>query len=445
MRWPEAHARRAVLEAARGPWLRGAARALSAGRSPPSPRKPGGLSSLVLGHAAALTGKSKDAGVMMLEVKWDWYADAASDTVLLSMAGNPVLMTRSHDVIRDILGSKSGSFTNGNSFRAVFGSLFPTSVIVVEDEQWRRIRGVITRAIGRLDQSGLPRSTLETCEAAVREWPRDGGARAVEVVPLLARITFDAFHRAAYGINFKMVEGHNLDLLEACMVISEAIAERSFAPFPTLWRLPTAKNRRVSAALDKVRGFVRPFMREQQAAFRQRLDNGLEQDKFSRSLLDAMVAASLEAGGKATLTDQELEDNIGTINFGAFDTTSNTSALVLMQLARHPEVQERLYAAVKDVDIAASTPKDLEEIKYLTNVLNETNRLTPIASAVPRDAREDVEVGGWTVKKGTACLLDQASMGLLPHLWGGQSDLALFRPERWSTFVPPKSVFMPVR
>jgi hypothetical protein len=35
---------------------------------------------------------------------------------------------------------------------------------------------------------------------------------------------------------------------------------------------------------------------------RERLDNGLEQDKFSRSLLDAMVAASLEAGGKATLT-----------------------------------------------------------------------------------------------------------------------------------------------
>ena len=87
MRWPEAHARRAVLEAARGPWLRGAARALSMGRSPPSPRKPAGLSSLVLGHAAALTGKSKDAGVMMLEAKGDWYADAASDTVLLSMAG----------------------------------------------------------------------------------------------------------------------------------------------------------------------------------------------------------------------------------------------------------------------------------------------------------------------------------------------------------------------
>jgi hypothetical protein len=93
-------------------------------------------------------------------------------------------------------GAKSGSFTNGNTFRKVFGSLFPNSVIVVEGAQWKRIRGVITRAIARLDQQGLPRATSETLQAAVRDWPTEpGSSHTVQIVPVLQRATFDAFHK----------------------------------------------------------------------------------------------------------------------------------------------------------------------------------------------------------------------------------------------------------
>ncbi len=46
------------------------------------------------------------------------------------------------------------------------------------------------------------------------------------------------------------------------------------------------------------------------------------------------------------------------------------------------------------------------------------------------------------LRKDTQCLLDTSAMGLMPEHWGGASDLEAFRPDRWDTFKPSKSVFM---
>jgi hypothetical protein len=61
-----------------------------------------------------------------------------------------------------------------------------------------------------------------------------------------------------------MVFGENLDLLNACVVVADAIAERAYVPSPWLWRLPTAKNRRVNAAIQAIHEFVEPFMKRKQ-------------------------------------------------------------------------------------------------------------------------------------------------------------------------------------
>jgi cytochrome P450 len=182
---------------------------------------------------------------------------------------------------------------------------------------------------------------------------------------------------------------------------------------------------------------------KEQTRHKAKVDAGAQMNSKSFSFLEALVHASLEESTNALSTD-ELIDNVGAINFGAFDTTSNTTALLLVSLARNPIVQERLYDHVKHINLHSITLEDLQTYDYLINTINEQNRFLAIAPMIPRSAIEDVVLdNNKLIKKGTGVFLHSYAMGRDPSLWDGAQDLDEFKPERWSTFTPSKVAYIP--
>jgi cytochrome P450 len=144
------------------------------------------------------------------------------------------------------------------------------------------------------------------------------------------------------------------------------------------------------------------------------------------------------------MTREEMLDNIGTIFFGAYDTTSATLAFTMHFLAQQQAAQDTLATELKGVDLATIPREALEKLPYLDMVCREANRLSPTATAFPRTALEDIELGGFSIKKGTTCILDHVTLpGKDPEHWGGQTDLADFRPERWGEVKPNRLASLP--
>ncbi|XP_061192063.1 cytochrome P450 10-like [Saccostrea echinata] len=131
-----------------------------------------------------------------------------------------------------------------------------------------------------------------------------------------------------------------------------------------------------------------------------------------------------------SLTENEALSTVVDLLVGATETTSNACLWVLYCLARHPDVQERLYEETKRVlpNGETITPDKLTQLQYVKAVLKETLRLYPITFSTSRFIEKDTEIAGYNIPDGTHVQC---------NLYGIYRDSKffpepkVFKPERW--------------
>jgi cytochrome P450 len=411
----------------------------------PSPPFPKGVRYKILGHLAEMLDsaklKNQNPGMGLTNLRKDWYKRANSKTVLLNFIGNKVILCSDPAVYREVLGPKQDSFTNTISLKIVLGYFFKNSMIVVDGEQWQRIRKVVQRALNKQDLDVVVPIIADT----TRELFSKNDVNKMDTITLLYRITFDVFHRVMYGWDPKSVQFANesSEILNSCNIIAESVGKRIFFPFPILWKLPTKENRNIDSAKAKITNFISSFIQNRRENLPKNKESLSQSTKMTNTLLDAMIIAS-DLGEDGGMTNEELIDQIFTMFFGAYDTTSNTLQFLLNYLARYPEVQEKLRKnislkfpnGIKGIEKASL--KDIESIDYLRYFIDEVNRLHAIAPFLGKDCINDTIIADFEVKKGTGFIVDHNTVGQDPFFWNGQSDLDKFRPERWEEFTPSK-------
>ncbi|EAT42397.1 AAEL006058-PA [Aedes aegypti] len=128
----------------------------------------------------------------------------------------------------------------------------------------------------------------------------------------------------------------------------------------------------------------------------------------------------------------EILHNIYTIIAAGTDTTANAVSYTCLQLAMHPEQQERLYNEINDIFPNSEPIITLEALKclpYLDMVLKEALRLYPAAWIVMRENTDDVIIDGLRIPKGNKFAVNIYSMQRRVDVWG--PDANLFNPERF--------------
>ena len=117
-------------------------------------------------------------------------------------------------------------------------------------------------------------------------------------------------------------------------------------------------------------------------------------------ILSLLLGVRDEAG--EGFTDKEVRDQVMTLMFAGHDTSTSTLTFMMHELARHPDVLERLQQEQDEV-LGGDTP-DIErlerEMPYLDMVLDEVLRLYPPAWIGPRRAVRDFEFNGHRVSRG---------------------------------------------
>ena len=146
-------------------------------------------------------------------------------------------------------------------------------------------------------------------------------------------------------------------------------------------------------------------------------------------ILSLLLAARGE-GGEA-FTAREVRDQVMTLMFAGHDTSTSTLTFMMHELARHPDVVERL-CEEQDRVLAGAAPsvEQLEsEMPYLDMVLDEVLRLYPPAWIGPRRAVREFEFGGCTVPKGAYVNYSSWASHRIPEVF---PDPEAFIPERFT-------------
>ncbi|CAF1349248.1 unnamed protein product [Adineta steineri] len=141
------------------------------------------------------------------------------------------------------------------------------------------------------------------------------------------------------------------------------------------------------------------------------------------------------------LTREEIISNILIFMAAGYETTSTALACATYELARHPEVLEKLQSEIDQLPLGNDETSDEEaktypdydivaQMPYMDKFVSEILRMYPIANvAIQRCASEDTIVQGIKIEKGTVVYADVYSVHYDRELWGPE-DPYVFFPER---------------
>uniref|UniRef100_A0AAQ5XSU7 Cytochrome P450 3A n=1 Tax=Amphiprion ocellaris TaxID=80972 RepID=A0AAQ5XSU7_AMPOC len=341
----------------------------------------------------------------------------------------PLLAIMDTAMIKTILVKECYSvFTNRRDF-GLNGPL-RDAVSVVEDEEWKRIRSVLSPSFtsGRLKEmyaimlkhsSNLIKNLEKKAEAdAVVEVKEVFGPYSMDVVTSTAfSVDIDSINHPTdpFVANIKrMVKFNMLNPLLVLVVL-----------FPFL--LPLLEKMDVSFFPSEVLKFFYSFLKTIKSD-RNKNDHKNRVD-FMQLMVDSQVAEIKQEDER--LTDQEILAQAMIFIFAGYETSSSTLSFVAYNLATNPHIQKTLQKEIDETFPEKVRPNydGLMQMEYLDMVVNESMRLYPIATRLERVSKTSVEVNGVTVPKGTTIMIPVYTLHRDPSLW---PEPEAFKPERFS-------------
>ena len=197
-----------------------------------------------------------------------------------------------------------------------------------------------------------------------------------------------------------------------------------------LW-VPTPANLRLQGAVGELDRTVEGFI----ASGRSRRDIGDD-------LLSRLLVAQHEDGTR--MSDLQLRDEAMTLYLAGHETTALTLAWSWYLLSQNPNVENKLVSEWQHVLTGATPAADqLHRLPYTAAVIAESMRLYPPVYVIGREATDDLELGGYRVKRGYTVLMSQWVSHRDPRYFPEPEE---FRPERWENGLAkriPKFAYYP--
>jgi cytochrome P450 len=204
--------------------------------------------------------------------------------------------------------------------------------------------------------------------------------------------TMDIIGRTAFGHDFSCSKSlQSSPVAEAFEHLLDDFTQRSFNnilhPAHLFYWLPTARNRLHRKNFAVVRDAIGDILSKRKE-LRER-DRSLEHHDILKYMLDAFEEQNIAADA-ATLSD-----NLVTMLFAGYDTSSITLTYAFYLMARHPDVAARCRQEVISAigTTAHASFNDVQSLLPLcTAVINETLRLYPPAPVTVRYTEAPVEL-----------------------------------------------------
>lgn len=159
--------------------------------------------------------------------------------------------------------------------------------------------------------------------------------------------------------------------------------------------------------------------------------NAPNRRKFA--LLDTLLQSTMDS---LPLTNEDIRGEVNTFIFAGHDTTTSLSALLLYRIARHPDVQQKIFEEIKEKILLLKLKKisiaALNSLTYLDLCIKETLRLYLPVPIVGKRGSETIKHGGITIPANTTIYIMMHANHLNPKYF---PDPEKFIPERFRAEV----------
>ncbi|KAI5630976.1 cytochrome p450 domain-containing protein [Phthorimaea operculella] len=252
----------------------------------------------------------------------------------------------------------------------------------------------------------------------------------VELYHFFMRYTLETLYQTVLGLELNVQNTPHHPFTESLHKITFLIGERFLKPWlqvECFYKL-TPAYRQFQKIMDYANGVMDEINQFKRKEIEARTGHH-EDPKEVKCIGEQMM----EVG----YSDQELREEALSVSVAGVDTSAVTAGFVTLMLARHPYVQDKLYAELSEVfeKDELVTTDHLPRLKYLDAVIKETLRLFPPVPVVTRQTDKDCKLpSGVVLPAGCGILLHLWAMNRHPQYWG--PDANQFRPERFLSEGP---------
>ncbi|MBK6013104.1 cytochrome P450 [Streptomyces sp. MBT53] len=280
----------------------------------------------------------------------------------------------------------------------------------------RRQRRMIQPAFHQARLPGYAREMSAQARAVADSW------RSGRTIDVLAEMTTISLGTTAATI-FSAAPSELRESLAADLLTLEGGVFRRMLLPPRADAVPTRGKRRYDRAQTRSRQSIHRIIADYRA---DETDHG---DLMSMLLAAQDELAAPGAAG-ASLSDEEIRDQVMSFLFASTDTIGKALSWAWYLLGRHPRTAERLHAEVDAVlKDGTATFEDLPRLEVTRNIVTETMRLYPPGWLLTRTTTVDTELGGRPVPAGTDIVVSPYQMHHRADLY---PDPERFDPDRWA-------------
>src|SRR5258708_7488522 len=312
-----------------------------------------------------------------------YLAKTYGDVVHVRWVNQHAYLISHPDAVKQILVDDADKFDKAKIYRSLLSRFLGNGLLTSDGAFWRRQRKLAQPAFHHKRVQAYAEVMVEYADRMAKEW-QPGTVR--DINRDMMRLTLNVVAKTLFNADIEKDANRIGDSLTVLLEVTNDAVQSPIQVIPD-W-IPTKANRKRQAAVRELDEIIMGI-----------IDERRKSNEDTGDLLSMLMAEQDDEGNR--MTDRQLRDEAVTIVLAGHETTANALAWAWYLLSQHPEVEAKLHAELDSV-LGGRLPalKDLGQLPYLDMVIKETMRLYPPIPIIGRMATEDIEVGGYLVRKG---------------------------------------------
>ncbi|RAL52084.1 hypothetical protein DM860_014911 [Cuscuta australis] len=349
------------------------------------------------------------------------------------------------DLIKELL-TKYNSVT-GKSWLQQQGSkhFIGRGLLMANGTHWHHQRHIVAPAFIGDKLKGYVGNMVESTERMIESLEKMAlfGEAEIEIGSYMARLTAEIISQTEFGNNYE--KGKQIFHLLTLLQHRCAQASR-YLWLPASRFFPSKYNRDIKLLKSEVETLLMDMIQSRKESVEFGRISSYGNDLLGMLLTEMQKKKKgFEGSDGFNLNMQLIMDECKTFFFAGHETTALLLTWTIMLLASNPTWQDKVRSEVRQVCNADRPSSDhLSKLNLLNMVINESLRLYPPASILPRMAFEDLKLGdNLHIPKGLSIWVPVLAIHHSKDIWGEDADE--FNPERFATksFSGPGRNFLP--
>lgn len=316
----------------------------------------------------------------------------------------------SPEMVKQVLVDDAHSYIKGEQIeelKAVVGNGLATNN---DQRSWLRNRSLISR---EFSPRAVQATSAQMQEIISKNVDQLQGTQ-IDICDQMKKWTFEIACKIFLGLDAADEDSQLVN--QAVEFTSNVTYERIFQFFPLPYWLPTEKHRQFNAQFNNLDRIVSKVIAQAQTPDQK------------PSVLSRLVKA-IDPETQTSLGRSELRDEILTIMLAGHETSAHTLSWCFTLLAAHPEIQQKVFLEIKDIDLSAPTSV-MDQTPYLQKVLHESMRLYPAFPVLSRKTRQATALGPYRLPAHTNVVIPIYVMQRSEKLF---QDALRFDPDRFNS------------